>query len=520
MNLLDSKKTYSPAILFAVFCLLILLLGLRGIPGNPTPKTLNSTTWKEDGPLELSPERGRFALMYSMIEDNSLTFSLDLARFTTPDVGYVHGKYVSLFAPGLSILIIPGYLLGKYFGASVVGVFAVIALFALFNALLIRAIAIRLKTNPWAANLAAVTFLFATPGFAYGVSLYQHQISTFVILFSIYALMRWDNLWSVALVWFLAAVSIVTDYPNVVLMLPIAIYALTRIIIVKSELSGLQVRLRSIGALTFLTAVLPLALFLWFNEASFGNPLQLSATVTRVQEINNQGLPAQPKVSQFADVPSVAVLNHNKTAVGFFKTRNLLNGFYEHFISPDRGIIRFTPVILLGIFGLILMFRQDLSFAKLFLAVTGLDLLLYSMWGDPYGGWAFGSRYLIPAYALLAVGLGLFLNKLKKNNIVLLIFLAMFGYSVWVNSLGALTSNSNPPQPEILALEQVSGKEEKYTYARNYDYLISKGSKSFVYQIWAKNYLSAKNYHTVVFGLLLAAGVFMIIRLRFFEYDH
>src|SRR3990167_10895887 len=126
-------KSFLLNLLFIIFCAVILALGLRGIRGNPTSEDLNYQYWKDEGPLELSPDRGKYALTYSIVEDKSFKFSLPVARFATPDLGYVNGQYVSLFAPGVSFITIPGYILGKSFGAAQVGPFAIIALFALLN---------------------------------------------------------------------------------------------------------------------------------------------------------------------------------------------------------------------------------------------------------------------------------------------------------------------------------------------------------------------------------------------------
>lgn len=109
---------------------IVLALTVRGTYGIPNSNELNSQKWIEDGPFELSPERGRFALLYSIVEDKSVHFSESVARFALPDLGYKNGNYVSLFAPGVSFLAIPGYLLGKFFGASQVGAFATSGLFA------------------------------------------------------------------------------------------------------------------------------------------------------------------------------------------------------------------------------------------------------------------------------------------------------------------------------------------------------------------------------------------------------
>src|SRR5258708_25211290 len=101
-----------------LFMIAILALSVRGIAGNPTQNELDNPSLKEDGPCELSPERGRFALLYSIVENNSFTFDVPIARFATPDLGTIHGNFVSLFAPGVSFVVIPGYLVGKIFGIS------------------------------------------------------------------------------------------------------------------------------------------------------------------------------------------------------------------------------------------------------------------------------------------------------------------------------------------------------------------------------------------------------------------
>src|SRR5438874_2733925 len=130
------KKLYT--IIFTLFIAIILALSIRGIAGNPTQSTMNNVTWTDNGPFELSPDRGRYALTMSLLENKSFYFSTPIARFATPDVGYTNGQYVSLFAPGVSYMTMPGYILGKYINLAQVGTFAVIAFFGLLNTLLIR----------------------------------------------------------------------------------------------------------------------------------------------------------------------------------------------------------------------------------------------------------------------------------------------------------------------------------------------------------------------------------------------
>ncbi|MDD2807149.1 MAG: hypothetical protein PHW95_01330 [Patescibacteria group bacterium] len=484
--------------LFFVFCLIILAISLRGMAGNPDSLALNSPVWKDDGPLELSPERGRYALMYSVMEDKSMSFSLPIAKFATPDLGLAGDKFVSLFAPGISYLIIPGYEIGKMFNLSQVGAFFIITLFALFNAILVRAIAISLGAKKIAATIAAAIFLFATPAYAYAVSLYQHHVSVFLILLSLYLLSRWPNkFWSLALVWFLTAAAIPIDYPNLFLLFPIGIFSLGKIISLKKTEQKYILSVKYIKIATLLAMVLPIAFFLWFNWSSYGNPFQLSGTLPAVKAIDASGKPVNVPLPYDLEAVTKKDLPE-KNAIGFFRTRNLLNGFYELIISEDRGITNFTPVILFGLAGLYLLVKKRSLLATTLVAVVGMNVLLYAMWGDPYGGWAFGARYLIPSYALLAIGLAIMLTEWRYQYLLLIVFLYFASQSVWINSLGAITTSKNPPKIEVLGLEKITGHEEKYTYDRNWQYLTTTGSKSFVYNTYLKDKISPIKFHNVI----------------------
>lgn len=496
------KHSLSTAFL-TLFCVVVLAASLRGIPGNPTSAELSTEQWKEQGPLELSPDRGRFALAYSLVEDRSFQFSLPIARFATPDVGYENGRYVSLFAPGLSFLIIPGYLVGKTFGVSQVGAFAVVALFAILNVLLVRAVAVRLGAHPLAASIGALVFLFASPAFAYGVTLYQHHVSTFLLLVGVYVLVRWNTLLSVSAIWFLWATSVVVDNPNLILMLPLGVVALGRLVWARRDATGVHVMVKPLGVFTIVAAIAPLLFFLWVNAASYGDPFQLAGTVRSAEAIDATGQPTESDVTRLLGLESTKDPNRKKTALGFFKTRNLLRGFYVHAVSPDRGVLWYAPVLLLGALGFACLPERERVMRNLIVAAAGLTVLLYSMWGDPWGGWAFGSRYLVPVYALLGIGLALVIHRWWTKKLFVVVFLALLCYSVWVNALGALTSSANPPQVEVLALEEITGREQKYTFARNWDYLRDTGLKSFVWQTLAREYVSAVAYH----GLLVTAIV-------------
>lgn len=504
---------------FTLITLLTVILGLslRGNNGSPDENQLNSIEWKEDGPFELSPERGRFILTYSILENHSFQFTGALAKFGSPDVAVTDdGKFASLFAPTVSFITMPGYIIGKYFGASQFGTYSVISLFAVFNLFLIRSIAKKMGADSTSSTIAAIIFLFATPAFAYAVNLYQHHISTFLILSSLYLLIRFKGFWSLLGIFFLYSLSITVDYPNLFLMFPIVLIAFAKILRVGNYKEKINITIKTSYLITSVSIILPMVFLLWFNKVSFGNPFQLSGTLKTVRDFSEfsnlqgdgiQGLQPTYLKKEKEDI------KHKKTAIGFFDTRNLTNGFYLHFLSPDRGILFFSPVILLSAIGIVIAYKKKIAQTSIFLGVLGTNILLYSMWGDPWGGWAFGSRYLITSYATSAIFLALAINRFRENLFFLAVFFCLFIYSTAVNTLGAITTSANPPKIEALPLEELSGKQQKYTFERNIDYLSNSGSKSFIYRTYAKNFLTPWQYYYLVLAIILISSSTLLISL-------
>lgn len=509
-RIINLARKYWYTFFFVVLCIFVMVLTIRGNGGNPTEDELNTSFWKEEGPLELSPERGRFTLIYSLIENKSFQFSENLARFASPDVAVTKdGKYASLFAPTLSFLIAPGFVLGKLFNISQIGAYFIISLFAIANVLLIRKIALIWGVSNLPATLAGSTFLFATPAFAYGVNLYQHHVSTFLILLSIYLLLEFRGFLSLFLIFLFCSLSLTLDYPNLFMMFPIGIVALTKIFSVEKLRNRLNFSLNFQFLPSAISVIFPILFLLWFNAQSYGNPFQLSGTLQTIKNMDKNK--ADNESFQGIQPALEETLKDRKTAIGFFETRNLTNGLYLHFLSPDRGMIFYAPNMLFGIFGIVIAIRKRLPLSALLISIIGINILLYSMWGDPWGGWAFGSRYLIPTYALLSIFIALTLFNSGKKILLTFIFSLILPYSIFVNTLGTLTSSANPPQIEVLSIEKLSGREEKYTFFRNLDYLLAGSSKSFIFRSFAKNYLDSVRYYILVFALIISVNLMLLL---------
>ncbi len=501
-------------LVISIFSLLVLFSGIKGFAGNPTGVELNSGKWKERGPFELSPERGRFALLYSIVEDKSFFFSLPVARFATPDLGIKNEKYVSLFAPGMSFLLIPGYLIGKMLGASQVGAFSVISVFALINFLIIISISRKMGASFLASVLSGFVFLFATPAFAYSTTIYQHHVSVFLILLSIRILLnKTVNFWQSFAIWVLLFLSIPVDYPNLILSLPIAIVLAASYFKTQKTGKKYKISLNVIKSLSVIGAVIPLILVIFFNISSYGTYFQFASTVGGVQEIDENGHPTVPKTANIEDAEKfLRPEERQRSAANFFKSRHQLASTGILLLSRDRGVVTYTPVILLGILGFfILRKKMGMVSVSLLLGIVVFNIILYSMRSDAWGGWAFGSRYLIPAYSILAILLSLALSKFGRKWYFIVPFWILLIYSIGVNTLGAITTSAIPPKPEAQALEKLSGKQERYSYDRNWEYLVTRGSKSFVYRSVVGKYLSPVEYYYVVAGSIAIVATLLTL---------
>lgn len=270
------------------------------------------------------------------------------------------------------------------------------------------------------------------------------------------------------------------------------------------------------------TAIVPLLFFLWFNKQAYNNPLQFSGTVTNVKAIGADGKPAQknPTPSTNLEKTFNARQTH-RSALAFFESRNLLNGLYIHILSPDRGILRFAPIVLFALFGAVFLYKRHAVFTVVITGVMVADIVLYSLWGDPWGRWAFGSRYLIPLYAMASLCIQELISRWRKNIIFIIIFCAILSFSIIVNTAGALTSSANPPQVEVLNLEKLSGMQQRYSYDRNIHALALGNSKSFAFQTWFRSRMSAISYFKYI---ALGIGfVFILMFVQLFKskpYDH
>src|SRR3989344_863216 len=121
-----------------ILLLLILATGvylttIRGTIGNPVIGKDSGPLAKATGPFESSHERAPYALLVSLVENNSLSLTKTLVDFASPDTVFTGDKYFIIFPPGISIAAIPFYLLGKSYNAAQLFTFGGMMIFAVIN---------------------------------------------------------------------------------------------------------------------------------------------------------------------------------------------------------------------------------------------------------------------------------------------------------------------------------------------------------------------------------------------------
>lgn len=198
-----------------------------------------------------------------------------------------------------------------------------------------------------------------------------------------------------------------------------------------------------------------------------------------------------------------------KASARFFKEDNLVRSANTLLIAPDKGIFIFNPIFFLGIFGVIYAFKKLTIEKSILISLVLVNLFFYSSWGDPWGGWAFGPRYLIPSMAILSLFVALFLVEVKYKFIMKIVAFVLLAFSVAVSLLGALTTNAVPPITEAIPLKMKSG------FPFNIDFLLHDRSSSYVYTTYFHSSMNLIQYYEIIFGIVMAIAFIVLFILPY-----
>ncbi len=490
------KKIF-PYIIVTLVSVLLYLFTIRGSLGVPSISDITPYPAFVSGTaFESSQEGSRYAMVLSMFYDH--TVSIDkYYQIGVPDVGKINGHFFSLFPPGASVFALPLYALGLKLGATQILTFLVSAIFALFTILLIVRFMRKLNFHWTTALFAAIAFGFATNAWGYSVTIVAHLISAFCILAGMYLVYLSDKKWwHISLVWFLYALAVFVDFPNLFIFLPIVGLMSMNVVEYTESPSRAHIKINFKYILAPLVFLILMSLYGYYNYINFGSASTLSNTLPRVESVA-------------AVVQNIQHENRETNAFNALNTRNMLVGFQSFLASTDRSVFVYSPVIILFVFGLPFMKKKLKDLRVGLLAVSITCLTLYTLFGDPYGGWAFGSRYLIaimPELCILAaIGLEKMKNIGKKRYIATRVFYSMvFLYSAGVSLLAPLTTNVIPPIVEARYI----GLDSNYII--NIRMLQNNELNSFFYNGIIHKTISGVTYYGIIFAIVGLLGLFLI----------
>ncbi len=503
--------TILPYLCIILIGLILYTATIKGAVGNPNGQIHQLGLDQSGKAFELSPERDRYLLTYAMATTGTTSIPKAVADANYSDIGYYEGKFYILFAPGISVLALPFYLIGAHFNVAQVGTFAVIPLFTILSLLFLYKISRKVFKLPvWSSLIAPLIFGFSSTSWSYATTLYQHQVTTFLIVSSFYAVylyrQKYKNGWLLSsYVWLAFGVACSIDYPNLLLMGPVVIYLLISQFSIKKVRNSLSFSFQK----TLFTVIFFLAIVLvnaWYNQTHFGSWKRVSGDLVNYKTILEQHLLTSKK-----GTAKLATIAKNKSdTVSFFSEDNIPFSFYTLTTSLDRGLLLYSPIFVIAFLGILAML-SDLSTETIILfGLIGIDVFLYSSWGDPWGGWAFGPRYLIPAMAILSLFAAKWVTLAKHNLIRRIITFILMTYSIAIALLGVLTSNAIPPKVEADYLHT------GYNFLQNEKYLFHNQSSSFFYNTFLHQSVTLPMYFAYIYIGLLVITVTVLFVLPIF----
>jgi hypothetical protein len=503
------KKIILKVLLFIFFLSIslgIYILTLKGVYGNPKPEDFKNNLDQATKPFELSPERGRYALTMSLVNNHSFSLSQVLADAVYPDVGYYQGRFYTYFVPGISIFAIPLYIVGAKYQLAQVVTFSLSIIFALLTEVVIYKIGRNILKLPiWASIFASLIYAFGSNSWSYAVTLYQHQATAFFLYSSIYAVWlykkkKWWSVFPAFYVWLCFGLALAIDYPNGLFFAPIICYFFFSSFQLEKLQEKIKITFRPIIIVTSIIFILLVGLHGYYNQVNFGKWYRLSGSLVGYKSIKEQNL-----LSKTAALQKAAAKKSN--VVNFFSEQQTSFGTYTLFVSPDRGLFFYFPIFAISILGFLILIKKKTYESAILLATAAVIVFLYSSWGDPWGGWAFGPRYLIPSFPVFSLAVSLWASEKRYQLLRKIIVFILFLYSSAVALLGVLTTNAVPPKIEGDYLHI------GYNYFYNLKFLLDGRTSSFLYnQVFSHN-VTLMQYYAFIYAIvvLLAIAVLFVL---------
>lgn len=317
-----------------------------------------------------------------------------------------HDHYLPFFPPFAGLLALPVYMFSVWTGVAPASSLAAdleklsASIIAAGSVALVYMI-LRRVTNEKASLLIATVYAFGTGTFSISAqALWQHGPSELFLAATLYCLVRGVEERSyVAYAGLFLAAAVTCRYTNLLIAVPLTIYVLCH---------------RRDQAIRFLLFSLPLGILLaLYNYLLFDSVLLV------------------PYAMQVTDEAHWTPL---------------FEGLAAKLVSPNRGLLIFSPVLLFSFIGMYLACKQKGSELFRYLAMgVALDIVFYSLWPVWRDEWSFGPRYLTDIAPLLAFFLVPSYSVLQPRRALRWTFISLGVVSVVIHSMGAfLPGGWNP----------------------------------------------------------------------------
>ncbi len=248
-----------------------------------------------------------------------------------------------------------------------------------------------------AALSATIALAFGTTFFPFATIFFDHAATAALLIASFYCIC-WDRC-SVEkpcalngvpadlrhlLAGLSAGFAVVTNYVAVGAVVALGVYALL-------ANGGLRWR----RAIIFALGGIPFALLLgWYHTVNFGSPLAIAN-----------------------DFQNPIFKDQSGAVLGMFNLPNPYVGALIS-VSPYRGIFWLSPILILGLVGLVVWLceRTWVPEARLALAIFGFFFFVNMAFNGYHGGFSAGPRYLVPGLPFLALGLAVPLTSVRWRS--------------------------------------------------------------------------------------------------------
>ena len=320
------------------------------------------------------------------------------------------GHYVSDYPVGAALTALPFYAPSVVSGVSPnsrifgelekVSAATIVAL----SAVLLYMAAARVTAN-WMAMMLTLIYAFGTSSLSVSSqALWQHGPAQLALAAAIYCLIRarddarWAGYAGLPL-----AFEVITRPADALIAAPLGLYVL---------ISYRREVWRFVAA-----ASAPLLFQLWYSATYFGSPLRI----------------------QFFTQPTS--VGGQTIAPGGLWTTSLASGLAVALLSPGRGLLFYSPIVIFSFAGLALAWRRNGDVLLRYLGVGAiLSIMLAAKWHKTSGGDSFGPRLLADITPIMALALFPLADPIRNRRGLQIALVALGLWSVTANLSGAFIS--------------------------------------------------------------------------------